>query len=111
MPTTRKLCGFYSFSSLRGCSKCLKEFKTTSFGCKPNYSGFNVDTWSKRSLTTHIAKAFAAKEAETALAKTRIEQSYGVRYSILLTLPYLNVVRYHIVDPMHSLFLGIANTP
>ena len=108
LPATRKVCGFYSFCALRGCSKCLKEFVTTSFGSKPDYSGFNVNSWGKRNLATHTAKAFAAKEAATASAQVKIEQSYGVRYSVLLTLPYFDVIRYHVVDPMHSLFLGIA---
>lgn len=69
LPATRKVCGFYSFSSLHGCSKCLKEFPTTSFGSKPDYSGFNTESWCKRSLATHTAKAFAAKEAVTAAAQ------------------------------------------
>lgn len=108
LPATRKVCGFYSFSALRGCSKCLKEFVTTSFGSKPDYSGFNVDSWRKRNLVTHTDKALAAKEATTLSAQVKIEQSYGVRYSVLLSLPYFDVIRYHTVDPMHSLFLGIA---
>ena len=74
------MCGFYSFCALRGCSKCLKEFVTTSFGSKPDYSGFNVNSWGKRNLATHTAKAFAAKEAATASAQVKIEQSYGVCY-------------------------------
>ena len=93
---------------MRGCSKCLKEFVTTSFGNKPDYSGFSVDSWPKRNLAVHTAKAFAAKEATTASAQVKIEQSYGIRYSVLLTLPYFDVIRFHVVDPMHNLFLGIA---
>ena len=27
LPATRKLCGFYSFKALKGCSKCLKSFQ------------------------------------------------------------------------------------
>lgn len=43
--------------------------------------------------------------------QVKIEQAYGaygVRYSELLTLPYFDVIQFHVVDPMHSLFLGIA---
>ena len=107
LPATRKACGFYSFSSRHGCSKCLKQFVTTSFGTKPDYSGYDTSVWHPRKLETHIAKAFAAKEAQTASAQLQIEQSYGVRYSVLLNLPYFDVIRYHVVDPMHALFLGI----
>lgn len=31
-----------------------------------------------------------------------------MRYSILLELPYLDIVRNHIIDPMHNLLLGTA---
>ena len=108
LPATRKVCGFYSFSSLYGCSKCLKQFVTTSFGTKPDYSGFDIRLWHPRKLETHRAKAFSASEAVTASAQLQIEQSYGVRYSVLLNLPYFDVIRHHVIDPMHALFLGIA---
>ncbi len=36
----------------------------------------------------------------------RLESASGVRYSILLTLPYFDPVRYTVIDPMHNLFLG-----
>ena len=109
-PATRKVCGFYSFSSLYGCSKCLKQFVTTSFGSKPDYSGYDTSIWPSRVLATHKAKAYASKEASTASAQVKIEQSYGIRYSALLSLPYFDVIRHHVVDPMHALFLGIAKT-
>ena len=64
--------------------------------------------WHPRNLETHRAKAFGAKEAPTASAQSQIEQSYGVRYSVLLNLQYFDVIRHHVVDPMHALFLGIA---
>ena len=34
------------------------------------------------------------------------EHEAGVRYSELLRLPYFDIVRCHLVDPMHNLFLG-----
>ena len=108
LPATRKVCGFYSFSSLYGCSKCLKQFVTTCFGSKPDYSGFDFRLWQPRNLEIHRTKAFSASMAVTASAQLQIEQSLGVRYSVLLDLPYFDVIRHHVVDPMHALFLGIA---
>ena len=69
LPATRKVCGFYSYSSSYGCSKCLKQFATTSFGSKPDYSGFDTTTWEPRDLATHRAKAYAAREAPTLSAQ------------------------------------------
>ena len=34
------------------------------------------------------------------------ESKYGLRYSILLALPYFDPVRFCIIDAMHNLFLG-----
>ena len=79
-----------------------------SFGSKPDYSGFDICFWQPRDLATHTAKALDAKEAQTASARAQIEQSYGVRYSALLNLPYFDIIRNHVVDLMHALFLGIA---
>ena len=38
----------------------------------------------------------------------RLESKYGVRYSVILDLPYFNPVRFTVVDPMHNLLLGTA---
>ena len=40
--------------------------------------------------------------------QSRTESSYGVRYSELLRLPYFDVIRFAVVDPMHNPFLGTA---
>ena len=56
----------------------------------------------------HVQKGIAAKDAITATARRTIERSYGSKYSVLNDLPAFDVVRFHVVDPMHNLFLGIA---
>ncbi len=35
-----------------------------------------------------------------------MESKYGVRYSILLALPYFDPIKFTVIDPMHNLFLG-----
>ena len=35
-------------------------------------------------------------------------KQYGVRYSVLLQLPYFDVVQFHVIDAMHNLLLGTA---
>ncbi len=37
-----------------------------------------------------------------------IEREHGLRYSVLLELPYFDVVRHSVIDPMHNLLLGTA---
>lgn len=36
----------------------------------------------------------------------KAESLLGVRYSVLLSLPYFDPVRFTVIDPMHNLYLG-----
>ena len=47
---------------------------------------------------------FQTHGTKTALEEA--ESQRGLRYSILLELPYFNPIRYPVFDPMHNLFLG-----
>ena len=47
IPAARKVCGFMSHNALLGCSKCLKQFPTTSFMAK------NQITWDLTKLIGH----------------------------------------------------------
>ena len=53
------------------------------FGSKPNYSGFDVDSWNEHNSATQILKTHAAKDTRTLIAQTKIEQLYGARYLVL----------------------------
>lgn len=108
LPATRKLCGFKSFSSLHGCSKCFKEFPCDSFGTKSDYSGYNRDQWQKRTHNQHLQQVAEVVAANTASKRDETEKKYGVRYSELLRLPYFDIVSFHVIDPMHNLLLGTA---
>ena len=108
IPATRKVCGFLGCNATMGCSKCQKKIVTTSFGSKPDYSGFDLSSWTPRTHSEHHETCIKAKNAPTPTERFRIEKQHGARYSELLRLPYFDVIRYHTVDPMHNLFLGIA---
>ena len=83
IPATRKVCGFYGFNALKGCSKCLKDFPTENFGCKPDYSGYDVNEWISRDNKTQTSIALKSKDAITASSALKIERTYGARYSEL----------------------------
>ena len=95
IPAIRKLCGFYDFKARYGCSKCLKEFPTNSFSESTDYSGFQTELWPSRNMELHRKKAMDAKCADSNAARTKIERDIGVRYSELLRLPYLDIIRCH----------------
>ena len=43
---------------------------------------------------------------KTKTAMRKMESKYGVRYSVLLSLPYFDPVRFSATDTMHNLYLG-----
>ena len=49
-----------------------------------------------------------SKNAKTATERRSLERSCGCKYSMLLELPAFDIVQYHVIDPMHNLFLGLA---
>ena len=108
IPASRKVSGFLGHNAYRGCSRCLKTFPTEKFGKKPDYSGVNRDEWPERSLDDHRIAAEKHRTANTRDEQKKIEREHGCRYSILLELPYYNVIRFCVVDPMHNLLLGTA---
>lgn len=108
IPAARKVCGFVGHNGLHGCSKCLCEFPTTTFGEKPDYSNYNRSTWKVRNPIEHKEQAAHHKNCNTKSEQKHIEKKYGLRYSSLLALPYFDASRMCIIDPMHNLFLGTA---
>ena len=113
IPASRKLCGFVGHSAKLGCSKCSKEFTSliSSDGSnekKRDYSGYNRQLWSERSLSEHQEQSNNYLKAKTKVDQKSIEDDFGLRYCILLDLPYFDPIRFSVVDPMHNLFLGSA---
>ena len=56
IPASRKVCGFLSHNASMGCNKCLKKFNVV-FGEKADFSGYNREEWTLRSLEEHISNA------------------------------------------------------
>ena len=108
LPAARKVCGFLSYNARFGCSKCLKEFPRIVSRERNDFSGCDCDQWVQRDDKLHVDMARKARNAESAKSRSRIESSHGSRYSELFNLHYFKIVRYHVVDPMHNLFLGIT---
>lgn len=107
IPAARKSVGASGHSSTNGCNKCKKKFHRIDG--VTDYSGFaDVDNWMEKDDESHRELAKKWSEAGTSAERDALTKEYGVRYSVLLELPYFDVVRFTIIDPMHNLFLGIA---
>ena len=104
-PAARKSSGFLAHSALLGCPRCLKVFKG-KVGEKC-YSGFN-DYWPPRTLKEHKQHIKEIRKAKNDTTRKKLEAKYGCKDSVLNDLPYFNVIRQTIVDPMHNLFQGTA---
>ena len=107
IPALRKVCGFVGHAAEKGCSKCLLSFPT-SFGDRPDYSNFDISQWTPRNTHQHRSAANDHIQCSTRMAQKKIEKENGVRYSILLELPYFDPVQMSVIDPMHNLLLGTA---
>ena len=59
-------------------------------------------------VEVHREKCLLHLHASTKAQQKSIEKEYGIRYSVLLELPYFNPIRQTVIDPMHNLFLGTA---
>ena len=58
-----------------------------------DYSGFNRDTWTMRDFDSHRRNCQKILKENTKTNIRKKESELGVRYSILLSLPYFNPVR------------------
>ena len=110
VPASRKVCGFLAHNARLGCNKCLKEFPQyshpTSIGTCTDYSGFDRDNWTLRTNERHRQKAAELLKEKTITSLQQAESTHGLRYSILLSLPYFDPVQFTVIDPMHNLYLG-----
>jgi len=48
------------------------------------------------------------KTCKTAEQQKSLEREHGCRYSVLIELPYYDIIRFNVIDPMHNLLLGTA---
>jgi hypothetical protein len=70
----------------------------------------DYDEWVTRPASASLHKEHAQEWMECTSKNTRDLhfKEYGVRWSEFLRLPYMDPIRFAVVDPMHCLFLGIA---
>ena len=112
IPAPRKVCGFLGHRAKLGCNKCYKAFEhiKEDISTWSNYGGFHRHQWVIRTNEDHrkrcadISKIFRSQGTQSSLQAS--ESKNGLRYSILLDLPYFDPISYTVVDPMHNLFLG-----
>ena len=101
IPANRKVCGFVSHNAALGCNKCLKKFEV-KFGQLSNFSGYNRDSWQLRSKEQHKSGLEKIQMEHTKTGLQAAESKFGVRYSVLMSLPYYDPVRFTAIDTMRD---------
>ena len=59
-------------------------------------------------MKSHRQQSLQHRQCDSIAKQKDIERDHGCRYSVLLELPYYDVIRFCIVDPKHNLLLGTA---
>lgn len=97
----RKFSAFASHSANKFCSRC--ECEKQSGGL----NDYDPSTWIFRTNEGCRAQGLEFCSAQTSRERDDVVSWYGRRWSELERLPYFDITRYVVVDPMHNLLLGL----
>jgi len=104
LPALRKLLSFCGHGALLGCSKCWKT--AVRKGDRNDWSGDHDAP--QRTHGELRQAALAYKQVRNASQDSQHTAGHFARWNPLFDLGYFDSVRFHVVDPMHCLFLGIV---
>lgn len=95
----RQVSGFGSHTSRFFCTFCYLPFDQVENIVRAS--------WPQRDLAEHRARAKDWRDASTIIEREALFDTYGIRWSELLRLPYWDPIKYTVVDSMHNLYLGL----
>ena len=104
------ICDLLATRKTIGYAACLHERFCNMCHCTRSGQGYGHTDWSAWSRRTNEEWREAAAEYKTCRNKDEEDTKFdntGVRWSELLRLPYFDIARCVVVDPMHNLFLGL----
>lgn len=100
LPAIRKVLGLAGHSSENHlCQFCNVRKKTLDV--------VDIDRFTLRSGYQVKSHCLRWKKAKKVSQRERIFKRHGVRYSVLLQLPYFDPLDDAVVEPMHNIFLGL----
>ncbi|GBC48618.2 hypothetical protein GLOIN_2v1849215 [Rhizophagus irregularis DAOM 181602=DAOM 197198] len=106
---TRKLFGHGS--AVMKCHRCEKHSTYSEVYKKTHYGGMQeYDKWVTNPINPSLHRQYAHEwlQCNSKSSRDTHFKEHSVRWSELLRLPYMDPIRFAVVDPMHCLFLGIA---
>ena len=102
---------FYSTQRLKDVNNILDHVSDSAEGPRRYTNGnsfFLSKTWTHRNKEQWVKDAKAFRDASSKAERARIFQATGVRWSVLLDLPYWDPTKHVVVDAMHNLFLNLV---
>ncbi|KAJ3716826.1 hypothetical protein C8R42DRAFT_724475 [Lentinula raphanica] len=96
------LSGFASHSHKYFCVRCLLPIQ--------EIHNLDTNTWPKRDIKIHKEQASLWRDAPSEIARRKIYEDSGMRWSELLRLPYWNPIVFTVIDSMHLCYLGLFAT-
>jgi len=73
---------------------------------KLNFYGFDEEEWTLCTLQQHVTDLEKVNKENTKTGRMKAESKYGIRYTVLLDLPYFDPIDFTAIDSMHNLYLG-----
>lgn len=111
IPMQRKLSAFTGFSSTRSCFRCDRSFKVFPDTSNLDYSGFEATDYppnSNKRLNDIQSQKWL--HAHNNAERRRQDRSHGMRFSILRSLAYVDLVKITSQDYLHCIWLGLAKS-
>jgi hypothetical protein len=103
LPATAKTFGFSSHNSIYACRKCDHAFPgITESSLQRDFSGGWDNNWRKRTKESNLAFAKVWKAANTEGERQNLVRCNGTRWSVFHELPYFDIIRFVVYDPMHN---------
>ncbi|TFK45437.1 hypothetical protein OE88DRAFT_1639914, partial [Heliocybe sulcata] len=101
LPAARRLAQAAGASSCWICTICQL------FG-KHNASATNYSDWQKRDVSELQKQAYEWKDAKDTKAREEVFEHTGMRWSEMWRLPYWDMTRQLVPEPMHTLYLNLT---
>jgi hypothetical protein len=99
-PATSKCGGFASHSHRYFCHHCRLA--------RSLINDFDIDKWPRLSHEQHLAIIEEWRDATSVQERNEIFEDWGLRWTELARLLYLDLTKCFVIDPMHAVLLGVA---
>jgi hypothetical protein len=99
MLAARQAGGFASLTATYFCTRCSLKVQ--------DIENLDMHSWPQRDVVEHVKVAKQWHDAEGLDEQNAIFRNHGIRWSVLLQLPYWNPILFTAIEPMHIFDVGL----